>query len=82
MMAVRRGELAVEVEAAAGADAEELAQLTNRLRAELLGLDVDAVYSAWRGTVPIQPRRNTTGGHGPGGGASNLTSAGGRPSDG
>ena len=79
MMAVRRGELAVEVEAAAGADAEELAQLTNRLRAELLGLDVDAVYSAWRGTLF---RRNTTGGHGPGGGASNLTSAGGRPSDG
>jgi hypothetical protein len=43
---VERRELTVEVEAPADADAEELAQLTNRLRAELLGLDVDAVYSA------------------------------------
>jgi hypothetical protein len=38
-------ELAVEVEPAADADTEELAQLTNRLREELLGLDVEAVYS-------------------------------------
>jgi hypothetical protein len=39
-------ELTVEVEGLADADAEELAQLTNRLRSELLGMDVDAVYSA------------------------------------
>ena len=39
-------ELTVEVEAAADSDAEELAQLTNRLREELRGLDVEAVYSA------------------------------------
>ena len=44
-MTVERRELTVEVEAPADADAEELAQLTNRLRAELLGLDVDTVYS-------------------------------------
>src|SRR5690242_19147537 len=41
-----RSELMVEVETPADSDAEELAQLTNRLRAELLGLEVDAVYSA------------------------------------
>lgn len=40
-----RRELMVEVEAPADADADELAQLTNRLRNELLGLDVEAVYS-------------------------------------
>jgi hypothetical protein len=42
---VGRRELTVEVEAPGDADAEELAQLTNRLRGELLDLDVDAVYS-------------------------------------
>ena len=51
-MTVGRGELTVEVEAAADADAEELAQLTNRLRDELLGLDVDTVYSACGGEAP------------------------------
>ena len=45
-------ELAVEVEAAADTDAEELVQLTNRLREELLGLDVEAVYSASGGEAP------------------------------
>jgi hypothetical protein len=45
-------ELTVEVEAAADSDAEELAQLTNRLRDELLGLDVEAVYSASGGEAP------------------------------
>jgi hypothetical protein len=42
----------VEVDTPADADAEELAQLTNRLRAELLGLDVDAVYSVSSGEAP------------------------------
>jgi hypothetical protein len=45
-------ELTVEVEAAADSDAEEQAQLTNRLREELLGLDVEAVYSASAGEAP------------------------------
>ena len=45
-------ELTVEVEAAADSDAEELAQLTNRLREELRGLDVEAVYSASGGEAP------------------------------
>jgi len=45
-------ELAVEVEAAADTDAEELARLTNRLREELLGLDVEAVYSVTDGEAP------------------------------
>ena len=51
-MTFGRSELTVEVESPADADAEELAQLTNRLRAELLGLDVDAVYSASEGEAP------------------------------
>jgi hypothetical protein len=49
---VGRGELAVEVEPQADVDAEELAQLTNRLRIELLGLDVDAVQSTSEGEAP------------------------------
>jgi hypothetical protein len=49
---VDRGELAVEVEPPADADAEELAQLTNRLRVELLRLDVDDVQSASAGSAP------------------------------
>ena len=49
---VGRSELTVEVEPPADTDAEELAQLTNRLRDELLGLDVDAVYSASGGEAP------------------------------
>jgi hypothetical protein len=52
VVTVGRGELTVEVAATADADAEELAQLTNRLRDELLGLDVDAVYSASGGEAP------------------------------
>ena len=51
-MTVGRDELTVEVEATADTDAEELAQLTNRLRDELLGLDVDAVYAASGGQAP------------------------------
>ncbi len=51
-VAVGRGELTVEVKATADADAEELAQLTNRLRDELLDLDVDAVYAASGGEAP------------------------------
>ncbi len=51
-MTIGRGELTVEVEATADTDAEELAQLTNRLRDELLGLDVDAVYLASGGEAP------------------------------
>lgn len=51
-MTVGRSELAVEVETPADTDAEELAQLTNRLRAELLGLDVDAVYFVSSGEAP------------------------------
>jgi hypothetical protein len=46
------GELTVEVEAMADTDAEELAFLTDRLRDELLGLDVDAVHSAVGGEAP------------------------------
>jgi hypothetical protein len=49
---VGRGELTVQVEAIADTDAEELAQLTNRLRDELLDLDVEAVYSASGGAAP------------------------------
>lgn len=45
-------ELAINVEAAADADAEELAQLTTRLREELLDLDVEAVYPVGGGEVP------------------------------
>lgn len=51
-MTVGRSELTVEVETPADTDAEELAQLTNRLRAELLGLDVDAVNSVSSGEAP------------------------------
>jgi len=51
-MTVGRGELTVEIEATADTDAEELAQLTNRLRDELLGLDVNTVYSASGGEAP------------------------------
>lgn len=52
VVTVGRGELTVEVEVEVTADTEELAQLTNRLRDELLGLDVDAVYSASGGEAP------------------------------
>ena len=49
---VGRRELTVAVEASDDTDAEELAQLTNRLRTELLDLDVEAVYSAREGEAP------------------------------
>jgi hypothetical protein len=52
VVTIGRGELTVEAEATADTDAEELAQLTNHLRDELLGLDVDAVYSATGGQAP------------------------------
>ena len=51
-MTARHAELRVAVEATADTDAEELAQLTNRLRYELLNLDVDAVYLAGGGDTP------------------------------
>jgi hypothetical protein len=52
VVAVEGGELTVELEVTADTDAEELALLTNRLREELLGLDVDAVYPASGGQAP------------------------------
>jgi len=45
-------ELAIELLADPDTDAEELAQLTDRLRTELLGLDVDAVYAASKAEAP------------------------------
>lgn len=51
-MTEKAHELAVEVDAAADTDAEELAQLTCRLREELLGLDVEAVYPVSGGDLP------------------------------
>jgi len=52
VVTVGGGELTMEVEATADTDAEELALLTNRLRLELLGLDVEAVYWASGGQAP------------------------------
>jgi hypothetical protein len=52
MMAAGAAELAVELQAGPGTDAEELAQLAGRLRAELLDLDVDAVRQPVRGEAP------------------------------
>ena len=43
-MAVGPAELSVELQSGPDTDAEELAQLTNRLRTELLDLDIDAVH--------------------------------------
>ena len=51
-MAAAEGELSVELQAGPDTDAEELAQLVGRLRAELLDLDVDAVQQPVRGDVP------------------------------
>lgn len=51
-MSAARGELAVELLAGPGIDAEELAGLTGRLRAELLDLDVDAVRPGDGGAAP------------------------------
>lgn len=51
-MTVRQGELAVELDADPDCDADELAQLTQRLRSELLDLEVDAVNRAAGGPPP------------------------------
>jgi hypothetical protein len=45
-VAVGRQVLTVEMAGSADSDAEELVHLTSRLRRELLGADVDAVYYA------------------------------------
>jgi hypothetical protein len=46
------GELSVGLQAGSDTDAEELAQLVDRLRADLLDLDVDAVQQPERGEAP------------------------------
>ena len=51
-MAAGPAELSVELQAGPDTDAEELAQLAGRLRAELLDLDVDAVRQPVRGQAP------------------------------
>jgi hypothetical protein len=51
-MATGVGELSVELQAGPDADAEELAELAGRLRAELLDLDVDSVQQPERGAAP------------------------------
>ena len=51
-MAAGLAELSVELQAGPDTDAEELAQLAGRLRAELLDLDVDAVRQPVRGEAP------------------------------
>jgi hypothetical protein len=51
-MTAGSGALSIELQAVPDTDVEELAQLTDRLRAELLDLDVDAVQHPVRGEVP------------------------------
>jgi hypothetical protein len=51
-MAASPAELSVELQAGPDTDAEELAQLTDRLRTELLDLDIDAVRQPVRGDAP------------------------------
>jgi len=51
-MTMESGELSVELQAAPDTDVEELTELTSRLRAELLDLDVDAVRQPERGEAP------------------------------
>jgi uncharacterized protein YjiS (DUF1127 family) len=51
-MAAGGAELSVAVQAGSDTDAEELARLADRLRAELLDLDVDAVQSPIRDEAP------------------------------
>lgn len=51
-MADGLAELSVELQAGPDTDAEELAQLAGRLRAELLDLDVNAVRQPARGEAP------------------------------
>jgi hypothetical protein len=50
------GELSVELQAAPDADAEELAQLVGRLRAELLDLDVNDVQQPVHGKAPEESK--------------------------
>ena len=51
-MAGSQAQVAAVLDAGPDADAEELAELTRRLRAELLELDVDAVEPATAGPAP------------------------------
>ena len=51
-MTVGQAELSVELKAGSDTDAEELAQSADRLRAELLDLDVDTVRQPVLGGVP------------------------------
>ena len=51
-MAVGQAELSVELQAESDTDAEELTQITGRLRAELLDLDVDTVRQPVLGEAP------------------------------
>ena len=51
-MAVGQAELSVELQAGPATDAEELAQIVGRLRAELLDLDVDTVRQPVLGKAP------------------------------
>jgi hypothetical protein len=51
-VAVEQAQLAAVVDAGADSDAEELAELTRRLRGQLLELDVDAVEPATGGEAP------------------------------
>jgi hypothetical protein len=55
-MAANLGELSVELGAGPDADAEELAQLAGRLRAELLDLDVDDVQQPVLGEAPAESK--------------------------
>jgi hypothetical protein len=55
-MAAGAGELSVELQAAPDADAEELAELAGRLRAELLDLDVDDVQQPEHGEAPEESK--------------------------
>lgn len=51
-MVAGAAELSVELQAGPDTDAEELVELSGRLRAELLDLDVDAVRQSVRGEAP------------------------------
>ena len=51
-MTVGQAKLSVELQAGLDTDAEELAQIANRLRAELLDLDVDTVRRPVQGEAP------------------------------
>jgi hypothetical protein len=55
-MAAGVGQLSVELQAGQDADAEELAQLAGRLRAELLDLDVEDVQQPERGVAPEESK--------------------------